>query len=165
MTHIVNKNIILTHNTLLNLQGILVALVILFATLYTNFWFTASESAIGSFYHNNDNSLTLRNITNTVSFTDGVNVNNFPNLTSSKPAVITDPNEHYLTRNYTAYINAKKQAELARPTSIPTANVIGIQGANKSSSTIINTRFEGLSQVCCIPPDIQLAVSSEYVMV
>jgi hypothetical protein len=180
MAHSVNKNIILTHNTLLNLQGILVALVILFATLFTNFWFTAaypsyiksnniddpnsSESAIGSFDHNNDNSLTLRNITNTVSFTDGVNVNNFPNLTSSKPAVITDPNEHYLTRNYTAYINAKKQGELVRTTSIPTANVIGIQGANKSSSTIINTRFEGLSQVCCIPPDIQLAVSSKYVM-
>jgi len=180
MAHSVNKNIILTHNTLLNLQGILVALVILFATLFTNFWFTAaypsyiksnniddpnsSESAIGSFDHNNDNSLTLRNITNSVSFTDGVNVNNFPNLTSSKPAVITDPNEHYLTRNYTAYINAKKQGELVRTTSIPTANVIGIQGANKSSSTIINTRFEGLSQVCCIPPDIQLAVSSKYVM-
>jgi hypothetical protein len=162
------------------LQGILVALIILFATLFTNFWFTAaypsykksnniddpnsSESAIGSFDHNNDNSLTLRNITNSVSFTDGVNVNNFPNLTSSKPAVITDLNEHYLTRNYTAYINAKKQGELVRTTSIPTANVIGIQDANKSSSTIINTRFEGLSQVCCIPPDIQLAVSSKYVM-
>src|ERR687885_2586524 len=166
---------------LLNLQGILVALAILFATLFANFWFTAeaypsyiksnniddpnsSGSAIGSFDHNNDNSLTLRNITKTVSFTDEVNVNNLPNLTSSKSAVFTDPSEQYLTRNYTAYINAKKQAELVRPTSIPTANVIGIQGANNSSYTIINTRFEGLSQVCCIPPDIQLAVSSKYVM-
>src|SRR5919199_6965724 len=168
---------------LLNLQGILVALAILFATLFANFWFTASAyppyiksnniddpnssgSAIGSFDHNdnNDNSLTLHNITNTVSFTGEVNVNNLPNLTSSKSAVFTDPNEQYLTRNYTAYINAKKQAELVRPSSIPTANVIGIQGANKSSSTISNTRFEGLSQVCCIPPDIQLAVSSKYVM-
>jgi hypothetical protein len=181
MAYDVNKNKILTHNMLLNLQGILVALVILFATLFANFWFTAeaypsyiksnniddpnsSDSAIGSFDHNNDNSLTLRNITKTVSFTDEVNVNTLPNLTSSKPAVITDPNEQYLTRNYTAYINAKKQAELVRPISIPTANVIGIQGANKSSSTISNTRFEGLSQVCCIPPDIQLAVSSKYVM-
>ena len=54
---------------------------------------------------------------------------------SSKPAVITDPNEQYLTRNYTAYINAKKQAELVRPTNIPTANVIGTQGARKSTST------------------------------
>jgi hypothetical protein len=169
----------LTHNTLLNLQGILVALVILFATLFANFWYTVaaypsyikssnindpngSDSAIDSFDHNNDNSLTLRNITNTVSFTGEVNVNNLPNLTSSKPAVITDPNEQYLTRNYTAYINAKKQAELARPTSIPTANVIGIHGAN-NSSTIIKTRFDGLSQVCCIPPDIQLAVSSKHV--
>jgi hypothetical protein len=106
----------------------------------------------------------LRNITNTVSFTDEVNVNTLPNLITSRPAVITDSNEQYLTRNYTAYINAKKQAELVRPTSLPTANVIGIQGANKSYSTIINMRFEGLSQVCCIPPDIQLVVSSKYVM-
>ncbi len=175
------KNKILTHNMLLILQGILVALVILFATLFANFWFTvsaypsymksnniddpnSSDSAVSSFDHNNDNSLTLRNITNTVSFNGEVNVNNLPNLTSSRPGVITDPNEQYLTRNYTAYINAKKQAELVRPINIPTANVIGIQGANKSSSTIINTRFEGLSQVCCIPPDIQLAVSSKYVM-
>ena len=181
MAYGVNKNKILTRNMLLNLQGILAALVILFATLFANFWFTvaaypsyiktsniddsnSSDSAIGSFYHNNDNSLTLRNITNTVSFTGEVNVNNLPNLPSSKPAVITDPNEQYLTRNYTAYINAKKQAELVRPTNISTANVIGSQGAKKSSSTIINTRFEGLSQVCCIPPDIQLAVSSKYVM-
>jgi hypothetical protein len=181
MAYGVNKNKILAHNMLLNLQGILAVLFILFATLFANFWFTvaaypsyiktnniddsnSSDSAIGSFYHDNDNSLTLRNITNTVSFTGEVNVNNLPNLPSSKPAVITDPNEQYLTRNYTAYINAKKQAELVRPTNIPTANVIGTQGAKKSSSTIINTRFEGLSQVCCIPPDIQLAVSSKYVM-
>src|ERR671932_1291244 len=113
---------------LLNLQGILAALVILFATLFANCLFTAeaypsyiksnniddpnsSDSAIGSFDHNNDNSLILRNITKTVSFTDEVNVNSLPNLTSSKPAVITDPNEQYLNRNYTAYINAKKKAE------------------------------------------------------
>src|SRR5918911_4589921 len=97
----VNKNKILTHNTLLILQGILVALVILFATLFANFWFTAaaypsyiksnnmddpnsSDLAIGSFDHNNDNSLTLRNITNIVSFTEEVNVNALPNLISSK---------------------------------------------------------------------------------
>jgi hypothetical protein len=69
----------------------------------------------------------------------------------------------YLTRNYTAYINAKKQAELVRPANTPTTNVIEIQrpnlpllvpnlnnetknNANKSFA-IINTRFEGLSQV------------------
>src|SRR5919199_1558036 len=188
----VNKNKILTHNTLLILQGILVVLVILFATLFANYRFTAeaypsyiksnniddpnsSDSAIGSFDHNNDNSLTLRNITKTVSFTDEVNVNTLPNLTSSKPAVITDPNEQYLTRNYTAYINAKKQAELVRPaTNIPTTNVIEIQHPDlpilvpnlnnetknnaNNSFAIINTRFKGLSQVCCIPPDIQVAI-------
>jgi hypothetical protein len=184
---------------LLNLQGILVALVILFATLFANFWLivaaypsnlksnssgnlNSSDSAIGSSDHNNNNLLTLHNITNKVSFTGEVYVGNLPNLPSSKPPAITDPNEQYLTRNYTAYINTKKQAELVRPTNIPTINVIGTQHPNlklllpnssnenkninaaNNSSTIINTRFEGLSQVCCIPPDIQLAVSSKHVM-
>src|ERR1051326_8087245 len=128
MAHGIIKKI-LTHNMLLNLQGILVALVILFATLFANFWLivaaypsnlksnssgnlNSSDSAIGSSDHNNDNLLTLHNITNTVSFTGEVNVNNLPTLPTSKPAAITDPNEEYLTRNYTAYINAKKQAEL-----------------------------------------------------
>ena len=96
MAYGVNKNKILTHNMLLNLQGILVALVISFATLFAN-WFTvaaspsyiktnniddsnSSDSAIGSFYHNNDNSLTLRNITNIYKFTGEVNVYNLSNL-------------------------------------------------------------------------------------
>jgi hypothetical protein len=198
MAHGIIKKI-LTYNMLLNLQGILVALVILFATLFANFRFTvaaypsntksnssgnlnSSDSAIGSSDHNNDNLLKLHNITNTVSFTGEVNVNNLPTLPTSKPAAITDPNEQYLTRNYTAYINAKKQAELVRPISTPTTNVIEIQDPNlklllsnsnnenknknavTNSSTIINTRFEGLLQVCCIPPDIQLAVGSKHVM-
>jgi hypothetical protein len=33
-----------------------------------------------------------------------------------------------------------------------------------NSFAIINTHFEGLSQVCCIPPDIQLAIGSKHVM-
>jgi hypothetical protein len=128
---------------LLNLQRILVALVILFATLYANFWFTvvaypyniksnssgnlhSSNSALGSSDHDN-NLLTLHNITNTVSFTGEVNASNLPNLPSSKPGVIIDPEEHYLTRNYTSYINAKKQAELLRPANTPTTRVVEIQ--------------------------------------
>jgi hypothetical protein len=33
-----------------------------------------------------------------------------------------------------------------------------------NSFAVVNTRFEGLSQVCCIPPDIQLAIGSKHVM-
>ena len=192
MAHIVFKNKILTHNMLLYLRGILVTLVILFATLFTNFWFTAlasphniksnssgnlysSNSTVGPSDHDNDNLLILHNITNSVSFTGEVDVNNLPSLPSSKPDVIIDPNEQYLTRNYTSYINAKKQAELPRPTNTPATKVIEIRhpdlpllvnnsSNNNSSSAIIETSFEGLSQVCCIPPDIQLAVSSKHVM-
>ena len=115
-----------------------------------------------------------------MSFTGEVNVSNLPNLPTSKPDVIVDPNEQYLTRNYTAYINAKKQAELVRPANTSTTDVIEIQhpgvpllvpnfnnetknNANNSFA-IINTHFEGLSQLCCIPPDIQLAIGSKHVM-
>ncbi len=191
MVYGVSKYEILSHNIPLNMQGILVALIILSTTLFANFWFTivlaypynvksnssdnqhSSNSVVGSSNHDN-NLLTLYNITNNVSFTGEVNVSNLPNLPSSKPGVIVDPEEHYLTRNYTSYINAKKQAELLRPANTPTSRVIEIQhpdlpllvpnSSNNNSSAIIKTRFQGLSQVCCIPPDIQLAVGSKYVM-
>jgi hypothetical protein len=122
----------------------LVLLVFLFATIFANFCLPvvaypydtksnssgnlySSRSAVDS-YKNDNNLLTLHNITNKVSFTGQVNVNNLPDLPFSKPAVIADPNEQYLTRNYTAYINAKKQTELVRPaTDTPTTNVIEIQ--------------------------------------
>jgi hypothetical protein len=191
MVYGVSKYEILSHIIPLNLQGILVALVILPTTLFANFWFTivlaypynvksnssdnlhSSNSVVGSSNHDN-NLLTLYNITNNVSFTGEINVSNLPNLPSSKPGVIIDPEEHYLTRNYTSYINAKKQAELLRPANTPTSRVIEIQhpdlpllvpnSSNNNSSAIIKTHFQGLSQVCCIPPDIQLAIGSKYVM-
>src|SRR5919198_1835139 len=178
-----------------SIKTILVALVILFATIFANFWFTVLAYAyitksnsssdlytsnLGVGYSDDNNLLTLHNITNKVSFTGEVNINNLPDLPISKPAVIADPNEQYLTRNYTAYINAKKQAELINATNTPTTYVIEIQRpdlpllvANFNNETknnannsfaIINTRFEGLSQVCCIPPDIQLAVDSKHIM-
>src|SRR5918912_361527 len=127
-------------------KTILIAIVFLFATLFANFWFTivayayntkndssssnpyTSNLGVGSYDDNNNNNLsTLHNITNNVSFTGEVNASNLPNIPLSKPAVIADPNEQYLTRNYTAYINAKKQAELVRPINTSTANVIEIQ--------------------------------------
>jgi hypothetical protein len=177
---------------------ILVGLLILFATIFANFWFivvaysydTKSNNS-GNLYSSrsaadpskNDNSmLTLHNITNKVSFAGEVNASNLPNLSPSKPAVIIDPNEQYLTRNYTAYISAKRQAELVRPTNTSTTKVIEIQRLDlpllvpnfnnetknknnaNNSFAIINTHFEGLSQICCIPPDIQLAIGSKHVM-
>src|SRR5919198_984271 len=168
------------------IKTILIALVFLFATLFSNFWFTVayayntksnssnlytSNLGVGSSDNDNNNLLTLHNITNKVSFTGEVNVSNLPNLHTSKPGIIIDSKEQYLTRNYTGYINAKKQAELVKSTNT-TTKVIEIQrpdllllpnsnnesnNNNNNSATILNTGFEGLSQVCCIPPDIQLA--------
>ena len=174
------------------IKRILLVLVFLFTIIFANFcsWLTviaypynvksnssgnlhSSDSAVTSLSHDN-NLLTLHNITNTVSFTGEVNVNNLPSLPLSRPGVIIDPDEQYLTRNYTLYINAKKQAELLRPANIPATKVIEIQrpdlsllvpnSSNNNSSAITKTRFEGLSQVCCIPPDIQLAVGSKHAM-
>ena len=174
------------------IKRILIILAFLFATISANFCFSlmasaypyniksnsggnSSNSAVGSSDHDNNNLLTLHNITNAVSFTGEVNVNDISRLPSSKPGIIIDPQEQYLTRNYTSYINAKKQAELLRPTNKPTTTkIVEIQrsdlpllapnSSNNSSLAIIKTRFEGLSQVCCIPPDIQLAVGSRHVM-
>lgn len=172
------------------IKRILIILGFLFVTISANFCFclmvlaypyniksngsgNSSNLAVGFSDHDNNNLLTLHNITNTVSFTGEVNVNDIPSLPSSKPGIIIDPEEQYLTRNYTSYINAKKQAELPRPANTSTTNVIEIQHSNlpllapsssNNSSAIIKTRFEGLSQVCCIPPDIQLAVGSRHVM-
>lgn len=96
-----------------------------------------------------------------------------PNFLPSKPGIIIDLKERYLTRNYTAYINAKKQAELVNSTNIAKVEIQGHNrlpnpnndsNNNNNTSNIITTGFEGLSQVCCIPQDIQLATGSKYVM-
>jgi hypothetical protein len=125
------------------IRTILIALVFLFATIFANFSFTVvayqydtrsnssgnlygSSLAVGSSEHDNK-LLTLHNITNEVSFAGEVNARNLPNLPPSKPSVIIDPKEQYLTRNYTAYISAKKHAELVRPANKHTTNVTEIQ--------------------------------------
>src|SRR5919198_4007070 len=98
-----------------------ILIILLFATIFANFcscltvlaypyntkinsrnYLYSSSSAIGSPDINN-NLLTLHNITNTVSFTGQVNVSNLPSLPSSKPGVIIDPEEQYLTSNYTSH--------------------------------------------------------------
>jgi hypothetical protein len=185
MKYISRMYMVTTHSGFI--KAILVVLVILSATIFANFWFTVVAYAYNTKSNGNSsdlytstfgvgssddkNLLTLYNITNNVSITGEVNVNNLPNLPPSKPGVMIDPKEQYLTRNYTAYINAKKQAEL-RPANTTNTKVIVIHRPDlllplpnsNNSSTIVNTHFEGLSQVCCIPPDIQLAVGSKHVM-
>ncbi len=187
----IHMHIVKTHTVFVKRN--LVLLVFLFAILFyqtsTAYPYNTKSNSSGNpyssrstvdSYKNDNNLLTLDNITNKVSFTGEVNVNNLPDLSLSKPAVIADPNEQYLTRNYTAYINAKKQAELVRPANTPTTSVIEIRhpslkslllnssnenkNKNNNSSIVIDTHFEGLSQVCCIPPDIQLAAGSKHVM-
>ena len=101
------------------IKTILVTLFFLFATICANFWFTVAAYAhntksdsssdlytsnfgVGSSDDNN-NLVTLHNITNKVSLTGEVNVSNLPNLPTSKPDVIVDPNEQYLTKLYSVH--------------------------------------------------------------
>ena len=163
-------------------------LVFLFAALFSNYWFTVvyahNKGSNGSsnlytyklrtgYSDKNSNLLTLHDITKKISFTGEVNVSSLPNFLPSKPGIIIDLKEQYLTRNYTAYINAKKQAELVNSANIAKVEIQGHNrlpnpnndsNNNNNTSNIITTGFEGLSQVCCIPPDIQLATGSKYVM-
>src|SRR5919197_4960104 len=101
--YISRMNMVTTHSGLI--KTILIALVFLFATIFANFWFTVvahayitksngssdlytSNLGIGSSDYdsnNNNNLLTLHNITNNVSFAGEVNVSNLPNLPPSKP--------------------------------------------------------------------------------
>jgi hypothetical protein len=83
------------------IKTIIVTLVILFATIFANFWFTVvayahntkSDSSSSDLYtsnfgvgssDDNNNLVTLHNSTNKVSFTGEVNVSNLPNLPDIK---------------------------------------------------------------------------------
>jgi hypothetical protein len=164
------------------------------AILYNNFWPAVCHAYSTAYLKGNgsDSSIPLNNITGKVSLTDEVNLNNIPSLKTTPRPLISEgtvtnskEQEQYLTRNYTKYVIAKEQAEKVRPedNSPKTAKVIGIQHIvslhnttnnnplNDNDSikelrpfTIVGGGFDGLSQLCCIPPDIQLTVSSKYVM-
>lgn len=168
-------------------ETILLLIGLLF--LYSNYWLEVSHAYNGGGV--DDQPLILQdNITGKVSLTAKINVDNITSIKAgqSKPGtIVTDSTEHYLTRNYTKYISAKQQAELIKPhdyanithttkvidikhsksVSVSNASDIGknsINTKNSYSSAIVEKGFDGLSQLCCIPPDIQLAVSSKYVM-
>jgi hypothetical protein len=157
--------------------------------LYSNYWLEVSHAYNGTGIDNQPLKL-QDNITGKVSLTAKINVDNLTSIKTghSKPGtIVTDSTEHYLTRNYTKYISAKQQAELIKPHDYAnithTTKVIDIKHSksisvsnasdngknsintkNSYSSAIVNKGFDGLSQLCCIPPDIQLAVSSKFVM-
>jgi hypothetical protein len=157
--------------------------------LYSNYWLAVSYAYNGSDVDGQP--LILQdNMTGKVSLTAKINVDNITSIKAglAKPGTITtDSKEQYLTRNYTKYINAKQQAELIKPrdyanathttksidikhsNSISISNVSDIDDKrtiteNSYRSAVVEKGFDGISQLCCVPPDIQLAVGSKYVM-
>jgi len=97
-----------------------------------------------------------------------------------KPFVGLDSGESYLTRDFQAYKAAKNQSEIIKPsTSVFVVKPPFGSGASnisvheeqwlRSPRTNANTpavlaRFEGLAENCCIPPDVQVAAGTKYIV-
>jgi len=108
-----------------------------------------------------------------------------------KPFIGTNLDESYLTRDFAAYKAAKSQSEIIKPntkvfevkappppssSSGPT-NYSNIRLHNdeeqwplphrtnpNTTSSVVLAKFEGLTQNCCIPPDVQVAAGTKYVV-
>jgi len=121
----------------------------------------------------------IHNTTSTVSIVGEVNVGDLQRPLF-KPFVGFDSGESYLTRNFQAYKAAKNQSEIIKPsTRVFVVKAPFGSGASNISSqeeqwsrlprTNANTpavlaKFEGLAENCCIPPDVQVAAGTKYVV-
>jgi hypothetical protein len=125
------------------------------------------------------NSLGMHNTTSVVSLVGEANVG-IIQRPLFKPFVGLDSGESYLTRDFQAYKAAKNQSEIIKPsTSVFVVKPPFGSGASnisvheeqwpRSPRTNANTpavlaKFEGLAENCCIPPDVQVAAGTKYVV-
>ena len=145
----------------------------------------SSSSTLGS--SGNTSAITrLYNTTGMISFVGEVNVNNLQRPLF-KPFIGINSDESYLTRDFASYKAAKSQSEIIKPntkvfevkapsSSAPTnySNtslhndeeqwpLLHRTNPNRTSSVVL-AKFEGLTQSCCIPPDVQVAAGTNYVV-
>ena len=147
-----------------------------------------SSSALGS-SGNTSAIMRLYNTTGMVSYVGEVNVSELQRPLF-KPFIGTNLDESYLTRDFAAYKAAKSQSEIIKPntkvfevkapppssSSGPT-NYSNIRLHNdeeqwplphrtnpNTTSSVVLAKFEGLTQNCCIPPDVQVAAGTKYVV-
>ena len=135
---------------------------------------------------NNGNILTY-NTTGIVSYIGEVNVSNLQRPLF-KPFTGISSEESYLTRDFAAYKAAKNESEMIKPNTRvfeikPSSSVSGHgisfrlslhnqqdpttsfrTNSNNSSTALVVSKFEGLAQNCCIPPDIQIAAGTKYIV-
>jgi hypothetical protein len=145
----------------------------------------SSSSALGS-SGNTSAIKRLYNTTGIVSYIGEVNVSNLQRPLF-KPFIGINSDESYLTRDFAAYKAAKSQSEMIKPntkvfevkapsSSAPT-NYSNINLHNdeeqwpllhrknpNTRSSVVLAKFEGLTQNCCIPPDVQVAAGTKYVV-
>jgi hypothetical protein len=114
-----------------------------------------------------------------VSYVGDVNVSDLQRPIS-KPFVGINSGDSYLTRNFSAYKAAKMRSEIIIPGTrvfeIKPPFALGISGTslhNKQHplsigteaniSSLVLSKFEGLAQNCCNPPDVQVGAGAKYV--
>ncbi|MDQ6864782.1 MAG: hypothetical protein M3044_13280 [Thermoproteota archaeon] len=123
--------------------------------------------------------LRMHNRTSMVSLVGKVNVGDLQRPLF-KPFVGLDSGESYLTRDFQGYKAAKNQSEIIKPStsvfvvkppfgsgpsniSLHDTQWPGSRSTNANTSTVL-TKFDGLAENCCIPPDVQLAAGTKYVV-
>ena len=146
----------------------------------------SSSSALGPSV-NTSAIMGLYNTTGMVSYVGEVNVSELQRPLF-KPFIAINSDESYLTRDFEAYKAAKSQSEIIKPntkvfevkapSSLPTnySNtslhndqeqwpLLLLHRTNpNTTSSIVLAKFEGLTQNCCIPPDVQVAAGTKYVV-
>jgi hypothetical protein len=102
-----------------------------------------------------------------------------------KPFIGISSGDSYLTKDFGAYKAAKNQSQIIKPSTrvfevkphssgfdiSPDTSLHGEQQHPVSprsnylnTSALVLSRFEGLAQNCCFPPDVQLAAGTKYVV-
>jgi hypothetical protein len=122
----------------------------------------------------------MHNTTGMVSYVGEVNVSNLQRPLF-KPLIGINSQESYLTRDFAAYKAAKSQSEIIKPSTKvfeikpppPSSySKISLQNeqwpvssrTNPNTSSVVLAKFDGLAQNCCIPPDVQVAAGTKYVV-
>ena len=121
-----------------------------------------STSVVLGAQQNTPAMLRMHNTTATVSLAGEVKASNLQRPLF-KPITGINSQESYLTRNFEAYMAAKNQSEFTKPnTTVFEVKPPKIFRTNPNTSIL--AAFEGLSQNCCFPPDVQLAAGKKYLV-
>jgi hypothetical protein len=136
---------------------------------------TSNLSNLGSSIVETQNSvsiLRMHNATGMVALVGEVNTSSLERP-MFKPFVGINSQESYLTKNLEAYKVAKNQSEFIKPnTAVFEVNhrfsndicLPKIPRTNLNMSNSILGAFQGLSQNCCFPPDVQVAAGKKYLV-